>query len=384
MTTVGTMRATPALPPDLREPLLASLLTEGPAATAVVDADGRLVHGNPAFLELHRLSPDAVSQHLRDASLDLWIQLEPVLDRVRDGFSVEFDRTTIGHECPPSRRHWEEQWRPVRDDEGRVLGALGTAVDVTARRVEREEQARLAEVRGKLIETASHELRGPLASVLGFAHRLGRSASLTPDAAEAAQLIREQAQEMAFRLDLFLGVSELDAPMLSTSPTHPEEFAIEDILLREAEALRARRPQVTVDVHRGSGLVMNSNPHYVRQIIANLLDNAAKYGSGWVGLSADESRGRVVIRVDDDGDGISTEDQAHIFERGFRAPSAAAISSSGKGLGLFVAREFAQRLGGRLTVRSELGVGTTFELRIPIDLSRAPRRRRPHDLEQMV
>lgn len=377
MTTMGTSRLAGALAPEFRDPLLAALLTEAPAATVVVDEGGHIVHANQAFLELHHLSSKDMGRHLRDASIDLWIQLEPVLDRVRDGFSVELNRVTLGHDCAPSRRYWEERWRPVHDDEGRVIATLGVAVDVTAFRNERDEQARLAEVRGRLIETASHELRGPLASVLGFAHRLGRIPSLPPEAAEAAQAIREQAQEMAFRLDLFLGVSELDAPVAAASPTGPEEFAVEDLLVREAEALRARHHQVAVDVHCGPGLTVNSNPHYVRQIVANLLDNAAKYGSGWIGLSADERRGRLVIRVDDDGDGISSEEQDRIFERGFRSPTAVEMSSSGKGLGLFVAREFAHRLGGRLTVRSEAGVGSTFELRIPLDLARAPRRRRP-------
>lgn len=374
---MGTARLTRALAPEFRDSLLAALLTEAPAATIVIDADNRIAHANSAFLELHHLTTDDLGRQVRDASIDLWLQIEPVLDRIRDGYSVELDRVTLGHDCAPSRRYWEERWRPVRDDDGRVIAALGVAVDVTAFRSERDEQARLAEVRGRLIETASHELRGPLASVLGFAHRLGRLASLPPEAVEAAQAIREQAQEMAFRLDLFLGISELDAPMPATSPTGPEEFGVEDLLIREAEALRARHHRVTVDVHCAPELVVNSNPHYVRQIIANLLDNAAKYGSGWIGLSADERRGRLLIRVDDDGDGIPSEDQERIFDRGFRSPAAAAISSSGKGLGLFVAREFAERLGGRLNVRSEAGVGSTFELRIPLDLARAPRRRRP-------
>ena len=124
MTTMGTSRLAGALAPEFRDPLLAALLTEAPAATVVVDEGGHIVHANQAFLELHHLSSKDMGRHLRDASIDLWIQLEPVLDRVRDGFSVELNRVTLGHDCAPSRRYWEERWRPVHDDEGRVIATL--------------------------------------------------------------------------------------------------------------------------------------------------------------------------------------------------------------------------------------------------------------------
>ena len=139
MTTMGTSRLAGALAPEFRDPLLAALLSEAPAATVVVDEGGHIVHANQAFLELHHLSSKDMGRHLRDASIDLWIQLEPVLDRVRDGFSVELNRVTLGHDCAPSRRYWEERWRPVHDDEGRVIATLGVAVDVTAFRNERDE-----------------------------------------------------------------------------------------------------------------------------------------------------------------------------------------------------------------------------------------------------
>ncbi|MGE3960047.1 MAG: ATP-binding protein [Dehalococcoidia bacterium] len=364
------------LPHRIRGQLLSALTGDEGDPIALVDPRGALLHANAPFEEMQGLPPGGVGRHLRDLSPDAWVRLGPVIERAVSGQTVAYERGTLGHSRPPVERHWEERWRPVREGDGRVVAILGTARDVTRWHEQLDEQTHLAESRARLIETASHELRGPLASVLGFAHRLHRGGPLSPEAAEAAHLIREQAEEMAFRLDLFLGLAELDRPRSSPSEP-PEEIAIDELLEREAAALRARRPGAIVDVHTEAGPVLRSNPHYVRQVVANLLDNAAKHGGGWIGLSATYRGNRLVVTVEDDGDGIAPADRERIFERGYRAHPEDGTPAPGKGLGLFVAREFAERLGSRLTVRSERGVGAVFQLRLPLDRSRPSRHQPP-------
>ena len=375
----ATTSRTEILPAPLRDSTLAALLDDPSRGIVLVDRDGCLLYGNDSLCEAQGMLPGAgIGQHLAEIAQDLWARLEPQFPLLRNGGRVvEFDYTSVRRDCPTERREWTERWRAVRDERRQIVAILGVAVDVTERRAERDEQERIADLRGRLIETASHELRGPLASVLGFAHRLTRDEHLPPAAAEAAQFIREQAQELAFRLDLFLGVSELDDPAVRRLAADPpiEEVFIDDLLEREAEEMRARRPGIEVDVHCPTGLTISSNPHYIRQILANLLDNAAKYGSGWIGVTAERGERHLVIRVEDDGDGIAPAEQSEVFERGYRAASVRS-DSAGRGLGLFVAREFAERLHGALTLRSEAGVGTTFLLRIPLQAPKRSRRRR--------
>lgn len=367
------------LPASLRDSALAALMDNDPSrAISLVDRDGCLLHGNETLYDawgLHR--GEGIGRHLSEIAPDLWTHLGPEFNVIRGGRTVEIERNSATSNCTATPREWSERWQAVRDHRGQVIAILGVAVDVTEHRAEREEQERIADLRGRLIETASHEFRGPLASVLGFAHRLTRDEHLPPAAAEAAQFIREQAQELGYRLDLFLGLSELDevTGTYAAADAASEEVRIDDLLEREAEAMRARRPGVQVDVDCPAGLVLSSNPHYIRQIMANLLDNAAKYGSGWIGVTAERGARHLVIRVDDDGEGIAPTEQSEVFKRGYRAPSAR-TSSTGRGLGLFVAREFAERLHGALTLRSEAGLGTTFLLRIPLKAPRRPRRRR--------
>jgi PAS domain S-box-containing protein len=377
MESVRTSR-TEVLPALLRESTLAALLDDRSRAISLVDREGCLLFANDLFHKAQgTTSRDSLGRHLGEVASNLWAHLEPHFPLLRGGRAVEIERTSVRADCPSAPQEWSERWQAIRDEHGQVVGILGVAVDVTERRAEREEQERIADLRGRLIETASHELRGPLASVLGFAHRLTRDEHLSPAAAEAAQLIREQAQELAFRLDLFLGVSELDGPSGLHAPSIPpvEDVLIDDLLEREAEAMRARRPGIALDVHCPDGLTIASNPHYIRQILANLLDNAAKYGSGWIGVIAERGERHLVIRVEDDGDGITAAEQEEVFERGYRGASTR-TTSAGRGLGLFVAREFAERLGGALTLRSEAGVGTTFLLRIPLQSPKRQRRRR--------
>lgn len=365
------------LPPVLQSATLHSLLDDTARGVAILDLAGRFRYANPLFCEGYRIAPGAyIGVPVRDAAPDLWSQLGPVLDEVCEGHTVTFESAVSSSSGPqPSlpcgvRRMWEVRWRPVRDEDGPVLAILGVTQDVT----ERYEQQRLAELRGLLIETASHELRGPLASVLGFAHRLTRSEVLPAHEAEEAQLIREQAEEMAFRLNLFLGASQLDeAESDHGAHTSYEEVRVDDLLEREAEALRARLPHVHVEVSCPDGVTVTSDSHLIRQIVANLLENAARYGSGWVGLAAERDDRGLLIRVEDDGEGISPEDQSRVFARGYRAEAARQRRADGQGLGLFIAREFAERLGGRLSLRSEVGAGTTFELRLPSPASQGPR-----------
>lgn len=258
MESVTTSRSD-SVPALLRDSALTTLLDDPSRAISLLDPDGSLLFANDTLYDAHGLSREgSMGQHLSKIAPDVWRQLKPEFARVRGGRAVEVKRTSASPACPSMPREWTERWQAVRDERGLVVAILGVAVDVTERRAERDEQERLADLRGRLIETASHELRGPLASVLGFAHRLTRDEHLSPAAAEAAPFIREQAQELAFRLDLFLGVSELDDPSGSHVAADPpaEEVFIDDLLEREAEAMRARRPGIEVDVHCPPGLTI--------------------------------------------------------------------------------------------------------------------------------
>jgi signal transduction histidine kinase len=128
----------------------------------------------------------------------------------------------------------------------------------------------------------------------------------------------------------------------------------------------ARAGGADVAMELAPDLLVSADPDDVRRILANLLDNAARYGGSGVRirLTTSGSERDAILEVIDDGPGIAATDLDRIFEPFFRVNQDAA-SPDGTGLGLPLARSLADRSGGRLTVDSEPGVGSRFRLTLP-------------------
>jgi signal transduction histidine kinase len=123
---------------------------------------------------------------------------------------------------------------------------------------------------------------------------------------------------------------------------------------------------MTTDMPERSVIV--AAPEDVRSIVANLLENAVRYNraGGSVAVTLEGADGRVVFEVADTGEGISPQERERIFERFYRIDKARSRAAGGTGLGLALVRHAVQRLGGILTVDSELGVGSIFRVELPI------------------
>jgi signal transduction histidine kinase len=109
----------------------------------------------------------------------------------------------------------------------------------------------------------------------------------------------------------------------------------------------------------------------LRQAVANLVDNAIKYtqAGGRVTLRARQHDGRQIISVEDSGVGIAPTDQARLFEKFYRARRSETLREKGSGLGLAIVKSVVEQHGGRVTVESRLGVGSTFTLELPARLA---------------
>lgn len=215
-----------------------------------------------------------------------------------------------------------------------------------------------------LYDLIAHELRGPLTAIVGFSERTLRGRmSLPPEAADALSVIHQQAMEMAFRIDLLVRASELDDPR--ATPIQSETVALDQLVDQEVILLHDRYPAVAVRRRGEAGTHVESEPHRIREILANLLDNAAKYGGGTVTVTTGRQANEVLIDVHDDGPGVPEELRSRIFERGFRTPDARRREPSGLGLGLFVAYQLTRQLEGALTCTGSGTSGTSFILRLP-------------------
>ena len=261
------------------------------------------------------------------------------------------------------------------EDEIELVALLGrlvaTAVqNIRAYEAERrrvEELGRLSQLRADFVSLVSHELRSPMAAVIGAARTLeDRWRMLTAAQRESfLALIGDETSRLAELVGDVLDTSRIEAGTFS--------YRFEDVdlgrVVDEAvdSAVLAQQDVRVVASVRGALPTIRGDRARLRQVLGNLIENAVKYSpeGGEVRVSAAASNGAVTIAVRDTGPGIPREQQARIFEKFGRADVEGG-SKPGTGLGLFIARSIAEAHGGSLDVSSGAGAGSTFTLKLPV------------------
>jgi len=236
------------------------------------------------------------------------------------------------------------------------LRELAAAFDQMAGTMDRQEQ-----IRRNMVADVAHELRTPIA-ILQAGHEALLDGVAEPTPAELGSL-RDEVLRLARMVGDLQTLAAADAAALNLA-RRPCDLA--DLAATAADSL-ARRFEaagITLDRRLAASPVL-ADPHWLHQVITNLLTNALKFtpAGGHVTISAGPSGAEAVLRVTDTGTGIPADDLPLIFDRFWRGQQATQIS--GSGIGLAVAAELTQAHGGRLTARSELGRGTEMTLTLP-------------------
>jgi signal transduction histidine kinase len=230
-----------------------------------------------------------------------------------------------------------------------------------------EELRRLSALRADFVSLVSHELRSPMAAVIGAARTLHeRWRTLSPDQREAfLALIADETNRLAILIGDVLHTSQIEAGTFSYS------FSDVDLsrLVEDAVSTAAiGQDEVRITVSVSSSLPnIRADRERLRQVLGNLIENAIKYSpaGGEVEVRAHPEDGRVKISVVDRGPGIPHDQQRLIFEKFGRADVAGG-SKPGTGLGLFIARSIAEAHGGTIDVHSTPNAGSTFTLTLPV------------------
>jgi two-component system phosphate regulon sensor histidine kinase PhoR len=220
--------------------------------------------------------------------------------------------------------------------------------------------------RENLSASVTHELRTPLTSIIGFLELAVDSPELTDETRRMLEIAARNSQRMlSLVTDLLQTASDKDGTLtLATSECDIAEIARQSI---DSAQIAAQQRELTVSTVIDRPAVTTADPLRIRQVIDNLLTNAVKYNrtGGTITVSVEAAEGSIRVDVTDTGVGVSADDQAHLFDRFFRAGAARTSAIVGTGLGLNISRDIAKLHGGKLTVRSEVGVGSTFTLLIP-------------------
>jgi two-component system OmpR family sensor kinase len=256
-------------------------------------------------------------------------------------------------------------------EERSEIGRLGLALngmlerleDAFARRDRSEAQLR------RFVSSASHELRTPLTSIRGYAALLRRGARHNPeDLEKSISRIESEATRMAGLIDDLLLLARLDEqrPLARTRT----DLAV--IAHEAADDTRARDPGRSITVDAGGPVAVIGDEPRLRQIVANLLENAQVHtpAGAPVRIEVGVRDQMAVLAVIDTGPGIDPEQAAHVFERFYRGtpPGSgdAAPRTEGSGRGLAIVKTIAEAHGGVATVTSQPGKGSRFEITLPL------------------
>jgi PAS domain S-box-containing protein len=340
----------------------ARLLQHVDNGVLLVDAEGTIVYWNPAAEAITGLGTDAV--------------LGRPVSEVLAGWDGIVDEVPVSSEPSSSPR---DATVPL-DVGGRELWISLSGVEfdggvVYAFRNLTEERA-LDELKSEFVATVSHELRTPLSAIYGCAQTLRRT-DVELDSATAQRLLEVVAHECE-RLTRIVGdillANQLDAARLRL--VH-EEIDVQTLVGEVVEEMRASLGadgtiELEVSMPKPIAPVVG-DADKLRQILLNLVDNAVKYSpeGGRVVVGVETRGGGLRFAVSDEGLGIAHNEQQRIFGKFYRVDPNLTRGVGGTGLGLYICRELARRMDGRISVRSREGDGSTFLVDLPLVSARA-------------
>jgi signal transduction histidine kinase len=240
-----------------------------------------------------------------------------------------------------------------------------------AGRIDRDNAARAEELirlRDEFVATVSHELRTPLTSIMGYLELISddETGRRTPEEQAFLEIVQRNAERLVHLVSDLLLVAEAQDRRLS--------LEIREVDLGElaAECVTAAKPaadarEIQLTLSDGSPGRLDGDPVRLAQVMDNLISNAIKFTptGGSVTVRTTTNHTHATLEVSDSGAGISTADQAQLFEPFFRSRAAAAEAIQGTGLGLTITKAIVEAHRGTISVESVLGKGTTFVVRLP-------------------
>jgi two-component system, NtrC family, sensor kinase len=223
--------------------------------------------------------------------------------------------------------------------------------------------------KSEFLANMSHELRTPLNAIIGFSEVLKKKmfGTLNAKQEQYAQYIHSSGEHLLSLINDILDLSKVEAGRMELEPV---DFDVRRVLENALMLIRerARRGDVRVELHSHDDLaVLRADERKFKQVVVNLLSNAVKFTppGGRVTVSASRLDSGVTIEVTDTGIGIAAGDLPRIFDEFQQIRSSGEIRHEGTGLGLSLARRLVELHGGRITVESEPGRGSTFRVWLP-------------------
>ncbi len=316
-------------------------------ANVPIDPDGRVDYANPR-------ARDILHGHVLDLSRRLLQpDLERLVQRARDVMLLATEDVVL---YVPGPRHARALAIPFAD------GSLALLLS------DLEESRRLDQVRRDFVANVSHELKTPVAGIRALAETAA-TAFAADDLSTARRFIERLGTEAARLSGLVSDLLDLSRVEVGAE-LQMASVPLAPLLTEAADRARPVAEVKGIDLDVTSpDVVIEADPSQLSMAVKNLVDNAVRYSEGGtVHITSECRTGWIAVTVTDQGIGIPSTEIPRIFERFYRVDKARSRATGGTGLGLAIVRHVAENHGGKVEVSSELGVGSTFTLLLPLEM----------------
>lgn len=260
-----------------------------------------------------------------------------------------------------------ESRRVAQEESNRQTSLLMQEIESHRRTDEQLQKAkqdadRANQAKSRYITTISHELRTPLNSILGYAQILDADESIPSHRRQAVSVIRRSGDHLLSLIESTLDIARIEGGRvkLNVKPLHFTDTIEQIVRMFELQALN-KGLEFSYQPAEGLPLAVRADKRRLGQILINMLGNAVKFTEhGKVSFRVKYAREMAVFEIEDSGPGISSEEVEHIFEPFARGST----KTGGTGLGLTISKMLTDLMGGELSVKSTLGVGSLFQIRL--------------------
>lgn len=335
------------------------------------EVDGDRTTWSEQLFRLFGLDPAEVApnlgEHVQRYTAESWSLLQQAVARaLATGESYVLDLEF--HRVDRTRGWLEARGEVVRDADHRIVKLRGTAMDITERRAARElrVQRDLAEQASRnksvFLSRVSHELRTPLNGILGAAQLITAQEGADSRPGRWAAIIDRSGRDMAVLVDELLDLSAAELGQLKVNQVAADvPTIVRESIAANATVASAAQISLQIELSGEANTPVLCDPPRLRQVLNNLVSNAIKYNQpgGRVIVSVKGGPSTLALQVEDNGIGIAKEQLAQMFIP-FNRLGAERTAVPGTGIGLALAKQLVELMGGSIQVDSELGKGTRF------------------------
>ena len=239
-------------------------------------------------------------------------------------------------------------------------------------KLQNERLKELDRMKSEFLSTAAHELRTPLTSILGFSEILLKRKLDEERKNRFLKIINEESVGLSALINDLLDLSRIESGKGFKITKAP--IQIKEVILENIDIFKHQTDKHTFKVNLPDDLVkIEADKDKINQVMENLISNALKFSpeGGEITVSVKETKDEVKVSVSDAGMGIPEKELLHIFEKFYRASNVSSGAIGGTGLGLGIAKYIVESHGGKISVESEVGKGSTFSFTLPLKSTRA-------------